>query len=437
MKKIVLFMFLLMVASVYADIPLITSVDQYYSVTLDEEGEAIVSLRMNIKNMDSTDMSNINIEIPGNSVSLLGAMQETTGSEEQVCQSWVQGCTEYGSGQACVQYDYNGNCVTYEKPCLKYGNVCESYRTIRNYQTIYKKIDVKPIQQSNSVLLPVTFLSAVRPQGQTNIVLLYKVTGYVDKGMGSYDFEFETAKVPLMTQNVRVAVNVQGGLYLKGTRSNVNYQPNFKGISQAMEADTMTQEYSRAVTQYASSITYASGLVKTATYLDPHESFSVRGKYADSWAKINMGRIFFGLILLIGIVLFLVYGFRKVSNYAKEKLPQKKAGNEHNFIVPFLSGLFTAIAMSVLWIVILVLSNLANDVSGMDDLFILLIILIGVLLTLAMLIGVPVYTGMRFGGTQAIFTIISILGWIFVFAIIIFFIYSLFFSNGGVVYAAY
>jgi hypothetical protein len=424
----------LSIAPVSQEIPLITSANQYYSVLFDEEGEAIVSLNLYIKNSDTEDLSTVNLEIPGNNVQILGILQETSGYEDQQCISWNNGCIEYGQGSTCVQYDYNGNCVQNEQPCLKYGKTCTQYSTKYYNDKIYKKIKVEPQRLANSYSVPINLISAVKENGYTNLLIVYKTHGYVNNLAGVHKFEFETAKVPIMTNKVRVAVNVQSDLHLKGGSSQINYQPSINVFAGATnDKAELSMESSRQVNQYVQQITYARGLVKESNYLDPHESFTVEGKYSKSWAKLNLGKIAFIIAIVIGIVCFLYYGAKKLGHYAKNNAPKKITKNQetHNFMIPFLSGLFTSIGIALLWVLTIILMIVADNLSrtGFDDIFNIFIILFAILITMALMIGIPVYTGTKYGGLIAFFTIASIFCWLFVFAIIIFFVLIFFVST--------
>jgi len=417
----------------FSEIPLITSANQYYSVVFDEEGEAIVSLRLTLRNYDSEAINDVNIEIPGTSLTMLGVLQETYGYDEQVCSSWSTGCSEYGEGETCTKYDYDGNCLNYEKPCLKYGQVCQSYRTNSYNQRIFKRIDVEPVRLSNSYTLPLKLLTPVSENGYTNLLIVYKVEGYADKSLGAHKFNFETAKVPYTSSTVRVAINVQSGLNLKGTEAEINYLPNTQVFSAISDRAELSSGLSKSVESYSNSITYTRGLVEDATYLDPHESFSVKGLYAKSWARVNIGKILLVIMVLVGVIGFLYYGGKKLSGYARENLPEKvvKKKHTHHFMVPFLSGLFTSITIALLWVVTFIMIELADEMlrGSAEDLIALLFVLLAIMITLAMLIGVPIYVGTRFGGMMALFSTIAIFAWMFVFAIILFIIFTLFSSR--------
>ena len=87
----------------------VSSVDQYYAVSFDGEGEAIVSVVLDLTNNAKDPLEKVNLEVPGKEVTFIGAAQKTGGGYVRQCASYDSTCVEYGSGSTCVRYDYNGN----------------------------------------------------------------------------------------------------------------------------------------------------------------------------------------------------------------------------------------------------------------------------------------------------------------------------------------
>jgi hypothetical protein len=415
-------MFLLLLTSVIGSMDMmpsypggsnyVTNINQYYSAFFDEEGEAYVALTFDLYNADDASIDVLNVEIPGRNLILLNVLQQTN---DRSCMEWSNVCDEYSDvSQTCVEYDYNGKCVRYEKPCLKMKQECLRYNPGYNRQ--YKQIDVDPVKLSNSYTLPINFIDTVDTQETSNFMLIYKVDGYSNEVLGAKSFEFETAKFPYMSNNVRVSINVQDGLYLKGTKSSVNYLPN---TFDRLEAKGMMANDEMMV--MGNSIRYQSGLVKNAQYLDPLESFSVKGLFSSSWLRVNFGRILWIIVLVLGVLALIAFGTKKLFKYVKSTAPKTTKSEKHKFIVPFMSGLFTVIALTVLWVVSFFVIALAqNMMYDFGQVFAFILLLVNVLLTLSLLIGVPIYNGNKFGSITGFFTMLSILAWIFVFMIVIF-----------------
>ena len=60
-----------------------------------------------------------------------------------------------------------------------------------------------------------------------------------------------------------------------------------------------------------------------------------------------------------------------------------------------------------------------------SEIFALFLILFGILLSLAILVGLPIYVGLRFGAMQGLATVGFILMWIFIFAVVAFVVSAL------------
>ncbi len=413
MKKVLSIIILfLMCSMVFAYSPMLTTTNQYYSVQFDGEGEATVTLNLQLTNSDSEPIDSLVIEIPGEDVQVLGVVQSVSGSN---CLSWDEQCTQYGEGETCIRYNYNGDCAEYQRPCLKRERVCTRYDY---YNTRYEKIDVDPLRLSESVSIPIDLLDEVNQQESTTLIVLYKSESYSRNKLGLRQFDFETAKTAYHSNNVRVAVNVDPGLHLKGSSATVNYRSN---QLPSLMAGSVDQAKSEMINNYARQITYMSGYVKQASNLDPYESFSVKGKYSQSRLRLYLGRTVLIALFFIGMIILGVYGIKKLSGFAKAK-------KEHTFMIPFLSGLFTAIGLTLLWIVTIVLINLLNDVLhySVVNLFGIVLVLLSVLITLAVLGGVPIYMGSKFEPETGVFTLASMLGWLFVFVIVCFVTVGLF-----------
>ena len=215
----------------------ITSTSQYYNVFFDEEGEAYVALRLDIYNKDRQPIEYLNLEIPGDGMIIYKIVQE------------------------------------------------------KQYQ--YEEINANPARLSDSVYFTLD-LEPIEKDEHSTILIFYKAKGYVDKSFGKYKFEFETIKTPYLANDVKVSIDVQEGLQLKGKRAEVNYVPDFQMFARAgaLEADSYKS--------ISNSVVRDTSYTKTAKFLDPYESFSVNGVYAENWFMMNLG-----WIIAIGVILFL------------------------------------------------------------------------------------------------------------------------------------
>lgn len=401
---------------------LLTTTNQYYSVTFDGEGDAYVIAKLQLYNADKEDLSTLALEIPGASAQVHGVFQYVSAQTVRQCVEYQQTCQEYGQGQTCTRYDYNGNCVNYEQPCLKYSQTCSRYGSSYSQASSYERINVDPQRLADSVVVPILLDTAISQQGSSDIYVVYKSTDYADAGAVTH-FDFETIKTSLMTKTVRVGVNVQEGLILDGVSSSVNYKVDYQPAQLLSAASGSNVE---SISPYLGRVGYYGQYTKTSSYLDPHESFTVEGKYAESWFALNWGKLLLWIIAGVVIIGLIVVGIKKLIKYSNEHVSEsdkKKAKNEkHKFAIPFFTGLITDICVILLgvfaWLLIVIFDNFLR--YSAQDIFNILVILFTILLSLAIMIGVPIFTGSRYGVSTGFFTLLSMMGWGFLLSIVSF-----------------
>jgi len=127
---------------------------QLYSIFMDGEGEAVVSLSINFNSYTGNDNSYL-LEIPYSQVRVLGVYERVLTSQGR-CIDWGNTCTQRGQGSTCVEYDFNGNCLSEEAPCLKYETACIQYDTYNKVYE-YQKINIDPQQLSDKTILNIDF----------------------------------------------------------------------------------------------------------------------------------------------------------------------------------------------------------------------------------------------------------------------------------------
>lgn len=399
----------------------ITNANQYYSVIYDGEGEALVSMRLDITNKDSTPLSSILMELPYSNVHLYSVAENIPSGYSQECISYVDGCLEYGSGNTCVNYDMNGNCISYETPCLKTGTICEQYKTTGSATTGYTKLDVVPTQLADSVSMPIEFSAPILQDQSRSVLIMYKVNDVAEKRAGVFRFEFDTARLPIMTKYVRVASNVQSGLILKGMKSNIDYRADFSVLESSFDKMSAGVADEMVYNSYAQSISSARGVTETASYLDPHESLIVEGKYANSWWAMYWDNVLLTIIIIAVVLILVLFSTRKLRAHVKKDKKSDKKIEHNSFTQPFLAGLYTTLAMLGLWVLtslILIVGNNLLRHAGLWDVLGPVFVVISIIASVALIIGIPVHMSKKYGGSIGLYTLLSILGWIFLFSII-------------------
>lgn len=250
-----------------------------YTVIFRGNGEAIVYAKIVITNPDEKQLTEFSFEIPKVSPTEIAMYQMNLPQE-------------------CVIYDHNSPGL----PCLKWRDpdyTQKYYYYGYEYgkeEAKYQKIQFTKSGNFYRFALP----TPVEPYKSTAIIVAYVAKGYVKESFGLFKFSFETIKVPSKIEQIRVAVDVDSDLLLKGKRAQVDY-----GVPDAGLAGRQTIS-SRDLDRVVGKIGLYAPLVKEAKNLSPNETFIVRGEYATSWFRLYLSSILF-TILIIAAILVGVY----------------------------------------------------------------------------------------------------------------------------------
>jgi len=373
---------------VYSDT---TTNQQFYTVVFDEEGQVSVAGRLVYVNTNKdkcTDlnkcigstMSSISLQIPGSNVRIINIFQEVYDTEE-VCQYYEEVCTLFE----------NGKCSTYTKTCANYYT-----------QTVYPP---KYILVNNELSPDGSYkLTLPQPAKQGEFVTLlvyYKADGFVEENTLTSGFAFETIKSNFDVNYVTVSVDVTGDNRILGVDSNVNYQPNFAALANSYvgkEAFASDELY-----RTSQNIGYG-GYTETASLLDPMESFTVDGKYSDSWIVFNWGKFLTVVILLLAFVGF-GYGGYKVLSKATNSINSNKKSKTRKSIslgnLFFIGGGSAVLMVVLLWVGKFVSSLLPYGMNYQTRATIgLLIGLIELLIVFFLTFGPSIYIGVKEGAER-------------------------------------
>jgi hypothetical protein len=426
----------------YDDALIMSSVNHYYSIIFDGEGGAMTSHLMDIRNVEQTEIKEFNIEIPSKQIIVYGAVQEITSDNIEVCTNWENQCVEYGKGHTCTKYDYDGSCLLYEGPCLRYDKVCINSYLQHVSSPTYQRVEYNTTLLSESTIITFNLKKPILKNKNTKIILMYKVLDMTKPSFGAYKVKYNTARTSIPTLYLQIAFDVQRDLYMKGISSNVNYHLNypsqlelFSKVS-SVTNDNLNSEINTYIENYAYNIKTNSGVVKSSSYLDPYESMTITGIYSKSWLRIyfiNILLTIFGIVVICGLIFiagrkilkYINYHF--INNQTNVKKTSKSNEQPHTFMIPFFSGLISAITI---WLFIglgmLLIWLIDNYVYYLYDVFTLIIILFIAIASFVIMIGAPVYTGIRFGGLYALFTTLSIIVWLFIISIFILIFFVIF-----------
>jgi len=266
--------------------------NHFYTVIFRGNGEAITYAKIAITNPDEKPLTEFSFEVP-----------KVSPTEMVIYQMKLP--------QECVNQNYNDSA----QPCLQYRDPDYAqqyyYYGYSNGKAEYQKIQYTKSGNLYKFTLP----TPIEPYKSTAIIVAYAAKGYVSESAGLFKFNFETLKVPSRIQEIRVVVDVDSDLLLKGKKSSVNY--NTIGLqSSGLSAPSYIS--GRSLDNVVGEIGSYGPLVKEAKNLSPNENFMVKGEYATSWFRLYLSSI----ILTIFIIIAIFVGVYFLARFLKKRAGQ-------------------------------------------------------------------------------------------------------------------
>ncbi len=345
------------------------STSQYYSVIYDNEQEAAVAAYISIQNDGQENLSSVTVELPGVNVRLINAIQEFREPSKH-CSDWQDVCTSL-SGDLCESYI---------RKCLSWST--DYYNSNPSYYMLDKSVE----QLSFSAKYAVKLERPVAAGETSALILYYKSSGTASESLGVSRFSFETLKIPYDAKTVRVAVNVQPDVHLKGSSSNVRSLPNLDMAASFASKGTESPELSTL----SNSIRYQQGYVKQAYGLDPWESFVVKGSYSSSWLALYWPKLLMWAaigIAVISVAVFLIAFIVRKSRESRKNVLSK-------ILLAAFSGTILSLFLLVVSFLLLSLFKFSYYSQPLASLVFLLILII---LLAAALFGPSIYLGIKHG----------------------------------------
>lgn len=370
--------------------------NDYYSVIYDEEGDAIVAAKLIIQNNKQDNINEINLELPHPNIVIYNLVQE----------DWTDGHYKY--------YDYGNN--------------------------FFYQIEYNAEQTSTSTILKLYLPKGIEPQKEGVILILYKIPRNTNREfLGVQEFDFKTIidKNAALIQNVRVVINVQGGLYLKGGKATVDYRPDYFNEMQTMSVPKAGMQ-STTLSDFSRRVSYTDGLVKNAYNLDPYESFHVKGKFADTGWKLYFFEILgVTAVIITAIIILKAFLWEKIKvifmnigTLKQEKKPDERKDYGGAILRSFIFGFASALLIVVTWIVIKFLGDwLSSNFYSYDDLIMPLFFLMIVMVMFLSIFGFSIYSGVKYGFLEGVLTFIMTTVWLFVFLLAMILLFGIFSHN--------
>lgn len=338
-----------------------------YTVLLRGNGEAIVTAQIVFSNQSNAKISSLTYRVPRVIPDNLQVYQII---RDPVCLRY-QDIPPKVQLSPSIDPSIDPRCAEYEFP--DYGYYWSS-------GTKYQKATTTIKGDEFTATLP----QAVYPNRTGSILIIFRGVGYVKKTLtGALKYTFETLKVNEVVEDLQIGITTDSDLFLKGAKGSISYR--FTDVTSGMETAKMaaTPMASQQLDEYIPSI--GSGeITKTAKSLQPLDSYTVRGTYADARWKLYMNEIFWGIIigsLFISFIWFMIRFIMKKMISASTVTPKSQTVTQTNNIVlvasvSFISSLMLAGSTLCFFLVFTIINNnfsLDYDSINMLKLLVLLI----------------------------------------------------------------
>lgn len=264
---------------------------QYYSVQMRGNGEAVVVARLIFSNTTAVPLETVALRIPRVIPTDLLALQII---REPRCINQMLGSEALPS------------CLQYEAPdFFQYGYDNAKYE--------------RATGELRTDTLLITLPHSIAPNASGSILLSYRAMGYAKRTLfGTYEFTFETFKTEDRIQEVQVGITVDDELFLSGAKGQTQYRFSLD-TNTMMEAPTVTGGVTNTrLDTFVQQIGQGT-MTKTARNLQPLDSFTVSGSYADALWKLHATSLFIAVLVLIGGVSLLIFFSKKVVLLFTEK----------------------------------------------------------------------------------------------------------------------
>jgi hypothetical protein len=263
----------------------------FYTVTLRGNGEALVYLKTIFSNKDNTPLSSLKFTFPSTPQNL--SVYQVT-REPQCIRYRPMTLETKEQAVDSISFRKSEECLEYQEPDYQYGWG----------NTTYQKAQI--VTEGNDVT--VTLPNSIKLGSAGSLVLAYGDRGVTSKDLfGAYKFGFGTVKVNDTIQNMQVGVLTDPDYYLKDTKGTINYQAKeTMTFAAAMPAADSRMSGNAQFDQFYNQIGQGT-IVKNVSSLQPNESYSVKGVYADNRMKLYGKEISWGVGIVV-VVLVLVFG---------------------------------------------------------------------------------------------------------------------------------
>ncbi len=416
--------------------------DHYYTVTFRGNGEAVVSAKMIFSNLTEATMSALTFRVPR--VQAQDVVVYQVNREGQ--------CLRYRTYPEItpIPYDMKMNqdlqTSLRVKPGVYLPPLCEEYQEPDYYQywygnNSYQKAE-STLQADNIVInLP----KPVKPNATGSLIIYYRAFGFAKKDVfGVHNFTFETLKTEDRIRTLQVGISTDSDLYMKGAQGNVNYgrtQETFAPAS--MNADAGASFKNSQFDNFINQIGQGT-IMKTASNLQPLDSYTVKGSYAESrlslYGKQITGTVVVIVLILVGLFFLgrFIYRRYKKNNPVMEKGKQTSvAGHSISRMIFEVAGLsfVSSILVVAYTLLVIFVTSVMRVIATYDFeyIFFLFIVVISCAVYALIILGPVLFMGMKRGFWRAVITLSAVIAWLvlYFFIFVVFFVMYRVYPNSG------
>lgn len=360
--------------------------DHYYSLTLRGNGDVLVSGRLLFSNTDSMPLSGYTLHIPSGKVNDITVYQV---SRNRICEQYDSyDYPIYDQSYPNIKRPTPLNCIKYQEP---------AYYDYLSGQNTYTKATYTYENNTIDVSLP----HAISSGSSGSLLLFYRLKNATTRTLlGGYTYEFQTLKTEDTVHIVQIGISTDSDLFVKGAKGKVQYSPT-QYMDSAIMKNAAAGVSSPQLDMYYQQIGQGNE-IKTSQALQPMDTYTVKGEYADSSWKLYGKEILIGLIIIavcLGLVLLVI---KKVA-----KATQGKMNNQSKSIllVGIVSTVTAACITGYTVFIYFVFSYMQfNYYSQMNTIFTILLLVVSCGVYLVLLAGPSLWIGLSRGVVYGIST---------------------------------
>lgn len=396
-----------------------------YSVTFRGNGESVVLLRATFSNLEGNPLNTLEFRVPRVVPKDIMAFQVIRESN----------CLRYSYPTPIDPLSEN---LMYTPP----SPICEQYDEPNYFDYYGAQKYQKAMVDYQGDTLKIVLPNSVRSNASGSVLLYYRALGYAKKNLlGAYDFTFETLKINDRIKDLQVGIDTDSDLYLKDAKGTVSYNLS----SQLGGMETFSMKSSAVASPQVDTVYRSIGqgkISKTASNLQPLDSYNVKGLYASSRMMLYSVELLKIVSVIIAFIILLVVLFKKLSRSLRVKpfSDQEEADvssvqrKQESVVEPRLtnnSAIISALVISFIASFIVLLYTLfiyfipskvlnGSYWSDLTGFIILFLVIVSIAVYVILIIGPAIYMGVKKNMIWGLSTFGLIIIWLVVYILIIF-----------------